>query len=324
MQKTRFQKVVRLLIPAVAGVAVLALSACSSRIHDGEIRIGINAWPGYELVHLAAVKGFFAEEGLEVNLVEFDSLADAGRAYRVGQIDGLATTMVEVIMVRDDSQRDLRVTRVFDVSEGADVIVAPRTIGSMNDLRGLPIGVELQSLGTFMLGRALELNGMQFSDVRPVSSDQTSMEEILLAGDLSAVVTYPPVAIRLLENEKFHTIFSSAEIPGEVVDVLAVDAPLLRGDPSVAAALNRALDKAWDYFLANKEESIAIMAARERITPEEFEETLRGGIQLLSPAESAAFIATGGKLKAVAESTAKFLRMMKVIGDKPGVADCGP
>ncbi len=324
MPRISLTECLRRVVPVAAVSFALGLSACSPSAQQSEIRIGINAWPGYELVHLAAVKGFFGEEGLNVRLVEFDSLADAGRSYRVGQIDGLATTMVEVIMIRDDSERDLRVTRIFDVSDGADVIIAPRSIGSMADLRGLPIGVELQSLGTFMLGRALELNGMQFSDVKPVSSDQTTMEEILRAGDLSAVVTYPPVAVKLLENPNFHAIFSSAQIPGEVVDVLALDSSLLRGVRPPAAAINRALDKAWAYYLANKEESIRIMAAREGITPAEFAETLSGGIHLYSPAESAAFFESGGNLQAIAETTAKYLRLMNVISNKSGVTDCSP
>lgn len=309
---------------ALAGAALMALSACSPTARQDEIRIGINAWPGYEFVHLAWVKGFFEEEGLKVKLVEFDSLADAGRSYRLGQIDGLATTMVEVIMIRDDSERDVRVTRVFDVSDGADVIIAPRSIPSMADLRGRPVGVELQSLGTFMLGRALELNGMQFSDVKPVSSDQTTMDENLRSGELSAIVTYPPVAIKLLEDENFHTVFSSAEIPGEVVDVLALDASLVAGNRPVSQAINRALDKAWDYYQANPEDAIAIMAAREGLTPAEFAESLQGGIHLYSPAESVAFFSPGGKLPEIAAATARYLGQMNVIGDKPGVTDCGP
>jgi NitT/TauT family transport system substrate-binding protein len=308
----------------LCSAAAFLLVGCSPGVGDREIRIGINAWPGYEIITLADQKGFFAQQGLRVKLVEFDSLADAGRSYRLGQIDGLATTMVEVLMIRDDSERDLRVARVFDVSEGADVIIAPRGIASMAGLRGLPVGVELQSLGTFMLGRALELNGMTLTDVIPVSSDQASMEEILRDGDLSAVVTYPPVALKLLEDPAFHVILSSAEIPGEVVDVLALDASLLQGDPPAAEAINRAVDTAWDYFQAHPEESIAIMAAREGISPEEFAETLSGGIRLLTPAESAAFLGPEGQLPAVAESTAEYLRLMKVIGNKPGLLECGP
>ena len=93
---------------------------------------------------------------------------------------------------------------------------------------------------------------------------------------------------------------------------------------TAAADANRALDKAWAYYLANQEESIRIMAAREGITPAEFAETLSGGIHLYSPAESAAFFESGGNLQAIAETTATYLRLMNVISNKSGVTDCSP
>ncbi|MFN8644057.1 MAG: hypothetical protein U0802_21280, partial [Candidatus Binatia bacterium] len=40
------------------------------------LRVGINAWPGYEYLYLADVQGFYAREGVEVQLLEFGSLSD--------------------------------------------------------------------------------------------------------------------------------------------------------------------------------------------------------------------------------------------------------
>ena len=79
-------------IAAALGLfSVLALSACSEAPSD-PLRVGINPWPGYGPLFLAADKGFFAEEGIDVELVELTSLADVRRAFERGQIDGMTSS----------------------------------------------------------------------------------------------------------------------------------------------------------------------------------------------------------------------------------------
>jgi len=273
-------------------------------------------------LHLALVKGFYKQEGVDVELVEFNSLSDAARSYELGQINGLATTAVEVLMVRANTNKNLKIIRVFDYSNGADMIVAPKAIASMKDLRGKVVGVELASVGTFVIGRALEINGLKFSDIKIVSEDQLTMEERLKLGEIEAVVTYPPVAMKLVEDEKYHPIFTSAQIPGEVVDVLAVDGDLLEKNKKSFDGINRALDLAYDYFQTHKEEAIGIMAERESITPKQFKVALEEGIELTDPKESKSYMAKGGKLESVLTLTAKYLENIEVIKAKPDLTDC--
>lgn len=287
-----------------------------------KIRIGINAWPGYEILHLAQVKGYFNQVGVTVDLVEFNSLSDAARSYELGQIDGLATTAVEVLMARANTKNDLKIVRILDFSNGADMIVAPKEIPNMNALRGKPVGVELASLGTFVLGRALDEHKMSFSDIKIVSEDQLTMEERLKNGEISAVVTYPPVAIKLIEDEKYHPIFTSAEIPGEVVDVLAMDGALVNNNKKSIDAINRALDLAYAYMESNRDDAIRIMAEREAITPEQFTAALNEGIELTTPEDSKALMAKGGKLQNVINLTARYLEQIEAIKPKPDLTDC--
>ena len=88
-------------------VAVVALSLNLGCFPEkpASFRLGIIPWPGYEFLYLAQGKGFYHDEGLEVRIVEFDSLSDARRAYERGQIDALGTTVIEVLQARDTSSR---------------------------------------------------------------------------------------------------------------------------------------------------------------------------------------------------------------------------
>jgi|GEM_PF-5703124 len=171
-------------------MAAYCLPSCSPAPNP-PLRVGINIWPGYELISLAQSLGHFRAEGLTVDIVEFDSLSHARRALESGKVDAIGTTMIELVMINfSPDTRSARVIRAFDYSDGADMIIAPKEIRSIAELKDKPVGVEVASLGVFPLGRALEISGLQFADVKPVSTHQLAMKDMLQSGRIAAAVTF--------------------------------------------------------------------------------------------------------------------------------------
>jgi len=290
------------------GAAALALSLGCSREKPASLRVGINAWPGYEFLYLAQEKGFYRDEGIEVRIIEFNSLSDSRRAYERGQIDAMGATMIEVLQARENSPRSPQVVQVVDYSDGADMILARPGITGCASLKGARVGVELASLGIYVLSRGLEKSGLNLADVETVSMDQPAMDEAIRAGKLDAIVTYPPTSVKLLRDSKATNVFSTAEIPGEVIDVIAVDAEVSRQRPGDVAKLLRAFHRAVAYTRQNPADAYRIMAAREGITAEEFAAALTDGIHVVSEAEQAAYLQPGGKLAAVIDASDRILR----------------
>ena len=291
----------------ILSLGIAAVTGCSPE-PKAELRVGINAWPGYEFLYLAQEKGFYRDEGVAVRIIEFNSLSDARRAYERGQIDAFGTTVIEVLQAREHSDRSPQIVQVVDYSDGADMVLTRPGITNGATLRGKRIGVELGSLGVYILVRCLEKHGLTLADVTPVSSDQMSMEGSFQKGDLDAIVTYPPTSVNVLKNQKAHTFFTTAEIPGEVVDVIAVEADIATQRAGDVAKLLRAFHKANDYTAKNPADAHAIMARREGITAKEFSEALTNGIQLISAAQQSDYLRPGGKLAAVIDTSDRILR----------------
>lgn len=289
-------------------LALLAVLPGCPQQDDEPLRIGINAWPGYELLYLAQEKGFYRDEGLEVKLIEFGALSDARLAMERGQIDGAGTTLVEVLVVREHSQYSPQVVQVIDASAGADVILASPAIKDAAALRGANIGMELGSLGVYLLARGLEQHGLKLADVKLVDMDQASMREAMTKGRLAAAVSYPPMSLNIMRDGTAKVIFSSAQIPGEIIDVIAVEAQVIQRRPADVAKLIRAYHQALRYTQQNPAEAYRIMAAREGITPEEFRVAFTDGIHVLSAAEQAAYFKPAGKLAMVMDTTDRILR----------------
>ncbi len=288
-------------------LATLILQSCS-RDNAAPLRIGINPWPGYEFIYLAQEKGFFRDAGVNIRIIELNSLSDARRAYERGQIDGMGTTVIEVLQARDQSPRLPQIVYAVDYSDGADVILAQPNIKTGEELRGKRIGVELASLGVFVLARGLAKYGLTITDIVPKSMDQITMEQAFRQQDLDAIVTYPPTSIKMSRDTKAMPLFSSAEIPGEVVDVIAIEQEIAQKRADDVRKMLLAFERAIAYAAQNPTDAHRIMAAREGITPEEFATALKDGVRILGPTEQAEFFRPGGKLFSVLDSADRVLR----------------
>ena len=296
-------RMVALVVPCL-----LSVTAGCVKEPENMLRIGINTWPGYEFLYLAQEKGFYQEEGLDVKLLEFNSLSDARRAYERGQLDGLGTSVIDALQTLENSERSPQIVQVIDYSDGADVILAKPGIRDLHALRGGRVGVELGSLGIYLLARGLEKHGLGLGDVKMTSMDQMSMMEAISKGMLDAIVTYPPTSLKLVGDFKAENLFTSSEIPGEIVDVIIVDEQVIKQRPSDISKLLRAYQKAMQFTRQHPDEAYKIMAAREGITPDEFGKLMQYGIHIISKEEQAEFFLPGGKLEKVIDMTDRILR----------------
>lgn len=286
---------------AVAGVSLLCLSILwiflpgQGKAHP--LRIGINPWPAYEYLHLAQVAGLFAQEGIDVELIEFMALADARRAFERGQIDGLGTTATDVLLSRHRSSSQLQIVQVIDESVGGDVLLAREGIDGVADLVGKSIGLESGTVSAHLLARALEQARIDPARVRLVSADQISLAERLRNGQIDALVSYPPYSVQLEAEGKARRLFDSRSLPGEIVDVIAFDRSIVEKRPREVAAVIAAYRKAQALAVREPHRSDSIMAAREKLGIEEFRAALRDGIRLVGPDEQRAFLGQDGRLE---------------------------
>lgn len=273
---------------------LLLLGACSEP--KPPLRIAINPWPGYEFLYLAEQQQLFKAEGVDVKILQFDSLNDARRAYERGQADGFGGTLVEVLMAREQSPRHPQVVYVADYSNGGDLLIARPGIDSVQQLVGRRVAVEPGTLNTLILSRALDQQRLDLSQVTLTSVPQGQMLEALQQGQVDAVVSYPPFSLEMLKQPEFRQIFSTREIPGEILDIVAVDASVLASRKADVQAMLRALEAAHHYTQTHPEQAYAIMAAREGISPEDFRATVENDLKLLHAADQAAYFGAEQRL----------------------------
>lgn len=275
---------------------IVFLFSCS-KTEEPTVKIAFNPWPGYELLYLAYNKNFYKKVGLNIELLQMGSLSDAQRAYLNGYADGLTGTVVESIQAHVLGSRPLQIVMVSDYSNGGDVIISRSDISSVSQLKGRRVGCEVSSLGIYILQQALETSGMTLADVEIVNVEQFDGASALEEERIDAFVTYPPVSLALLEQQRYHMIFSSADIPKQVLDVVSISQEVLQKQPELVEKLHSAWDMAHHYYQQHRREAVEIMARRENIDPLDFQRVLDEDVVVMDSTQQRALMGTDGFLQ---------------------------
>ena len=256
------------------GITLFAQAACLEAAKE-PIRIGINAWPPFELLYLAEQKGFFKEAGVAVDLVDFSSYTGILRSYHQGNIDAFLATLNE-IMITENFQDLPAVVMVVDYSYGADAVVAHDGILNPAGMRGRRIAFEESALGSYMLERFLEVGGLTTSDVTLFNKLPEEGAQAFRRGEVDGVITYEPDLGKLLREKGVRVVFSSRDIPGEVLDVMALRRSVLQDRRVDLQRVLGAWFKALAYQKEHPEEAATLMAKRQGVTVDEFMRGLKG------------------------------------------------
>lgn len=198
----------------------LLLTSCSEPTNSPALRLGTNIWPGYEPLYLARELGYL--ESNKVRLIEYTSTSQVIKAYRNGLLDAAAVTLDEAVSLLATGEKP-KLVLVTDISNGADVLIGQVGLKHVSDIKGKRVGVEHTALGAYFISRVLEKNGLSVNEIIVVPLTVNQHERAFRNKEVDAVLTFEPVSSKLLSSGAIK-LFDSSEIPGEIVDVLIVNA----------------------------------------------------------------------------------------------------
>ena len=267
----------------IAALAFSLLMSASS--FAGTLKVGHSTWVGYGPFYIALEKGFFKEEGVDVEFVIMEDTAIKIGALFADQIDIAASTSDEFPSYLKPG-KTVRYFMAVDYSNGGDGIVASKSIKTVADLKGKKIAFEQGTISQFFLNMVLKKAGLTQADIEAVNMTATDSGTAFVAGQVDAAVTWEPALSMGVNSPDGNLLASSKELPGVIVDVLAVTGETAKAKEADLKGFARAWYKALDYLAKNPDESYAMMAKGvggwiEK--PEDFK-TAATGIQYLDKA----------------------------------------
>lgn len=246
----------RQFIKALGGLGLASALPGCDLLADQPISVAAHVWVGYEPMFLAQREGWLDEK--QARIFETAAATESMQALAEGKVDGAALTLDEVFKVRQEGQK-LTVVTIYNISAGADMLLARADITSLSDLKGKRIGFEQSSVGELMLSEIMLAGNLRRDDLKLVP---LSVDKHLAAwknDQLDAVVTYEPVASELLALGTSKP-FDSRQIPNTIIDVLAIRTDVLESHASAIRHLLQGHFKALDHLKKNPQDAAYRMA----------------------------------------------------------------
>jgi NitT/TauT family transport system substrate-binding protein len=282
----------------------LSLAIFATRPASAEpLTVGYSDWPGWVAWQIAIDKGWFKEAGVDVKFQWFDYSASM-EAFAAGKLDADLMTNGDTLVTGAGGGKGI-IVMATDYSNGNDQIVAKPGIKTVPELKGKKIGVEIGFVDHLLILQALELNKMTEKDVELVNTKTNDTPQVLASGQVDAIAAWPPsayLAQKALPGAK--PIFTSAEAPGLIYDVLSVSPTSLNKRKEDWIKFISVWDRVVKYINdpATQEDALLIMSKRNGLTPEEYKPLLKG-TQLLTLAENKKVFEKGPGLDSMYGST---------------------
>lgn len=256
------------MLSAVTLPWLLPLAACAPR---RPLVLAGHPWPGYEPLFLARTLGYLPAQ---VELLDATSIRESIQLMLDGRVDGAMLTLDEALLLRDQGV-SLQIVLVFDVSRGADMLLARPGLRDLAALRKQRIGVEDSALGSLMLTLILEKAGLKREEVSVQRIAYDLHEAAWERRQIDALITYEPVAGRLIARGA-RPLLTTRDLPDTIFDVLAVRTDVLTTHADSLRAGLQAYFKALGYLRQNPWDAAYRVSPRLQISAEDLIDSLRG------------------------------------------------
>jgi len=255
----------------------LAMAAGCAKKSEAEppIKIGLNVWPGYGPIFIAAQKGLFKKNGVDVELVLTPGQNASLKVYEKGDVDGVFTTMPDMILLNSRG-KPATVVYVTDFSMTGDVIIGRPEFKTMADLKGQRLSFEgTNTFSNIFVLKALGQAGLKEYDVTFQSVPAHQVLARLEDGSIAAGHTWEPTKSEAL-NKGYKILAEAKNIPGVIIDVLTFNPEIIHRRPEAIKAIVKSLLEAQEYVDSHRGESLELMAKAFQMGTEEMRKGLEG------------------------------------------------
>lgn len=241
-----------------------------------EMTLAFTTWVGSGPFYIAKEQGFFAENGLDVDISIIDDESTYASLLANNSVQALGHVLDREVINYSKGVEET-VVMPYDQSSGGDGIVVSEEIQSPEDLAGKTIALNKSSTSYFYFLTVLTEAGLTEDDVTIKDMDADSAGTSFVQSQVDAAVTWEPWLSNADQREGGHLLCDSADYPNTIVDVVAMTDVFIEENPDAPAAFIKAWNEAIEwYYDGNEEEGNQIMADGLGIDLEDFESQLPG------------------------------------------------
>lgn len=298
-----FHRILGVLLAIVASLSIAhaANANASAGVKKNSFTIAWSIYAGWMPWGYAGDKGIVdkwaKKYGLEINIVQVNDYVSSIEQYSAAKFDGCVMTNMDAMTMPAASGVDSTALIIGDYSNGNDALVLKNS-EELKDLKGRNVHLVEYSVSHYLLLRALEKNGMSTQDVKLVNTSDADIIGAIKKPSVNAAAVWNPQLSFIVGAPNLRKVFTSKEIPGEIIDMLVVNTNVLKENPNLGKALVGAWFETLEIMSRNDDEGKAArtyMATNGGNSPAEYATQLRDTAMFYTP-ESSLHFANNGNL----------------------------
>ncbi|SEM91190.1 NitT/TauT family transport system substrate-binding protein [Gemmobacter aquatilis] len=206
------------------------------------------------------VKKWADKYGLTIEVTQFNDYVESINQYTAGSYDAVTLTNMDGLSIPAAGGVDTTAVIVGDFSAGNDAVLL-KGPGTLADIKGRDVNLVEFSVSHYLLARALDSVGMTEQDVKVINTADPDMVGAFQTPDVTAMVTWNPMVAEIAALPDATKVFDSAQIPGEIIDLMVANTEVLADNPDFGKALAGIWYETATLMTADTPEGAAARAA---------------------------------------------------------------
>ena len=217
-------------------------------------------WMPWAYADVEGVVDKWADEyGISIDVVQVNDYVESINQFTSGNVDGCAMTNMDALTIPAASGVDSTALIINDYSNGNDGIVLKGS-DDLADIAGRQVNLVQFSVSHYFLARALESVGLTERDIETVNTSDADIVGLFTSDTTEAVAAWNPQLSAIADMPAGNVAYTSAEIPGEILDMMVVNTQTLADNPALGHALVGAWYEVMGLVEAGDENALTIMA----------------------------------------------------------------
>lgn len=286
------------------GLAAMLVTACSGGAEEApapktEFNIGWSIYAGWMpwpyAEQAGIVKKWGDKYGITIRFVQVNDYVESVNQYTAGKLDGVTVANMDALTIPAAGGKDTSAIILGDYSNGNDAVLL-KGADTAAGIRGRQVYLSELSVSHYLLARALETNGMKLTDVKTVNTSDADIAAAFSSPEVTAAVAWNPQVTTMKGVAGTRAVFTSADIPGEILDLMVVDTATLKADPNLGKALAGIWYETMALMAKQDAEGAAARAAMAKLAgtdPQAFEGQLATTFLYTDPKAAVAAMQSG-------------------------------
>jgi NitT/TauT family transport system substrate-binding protein len=249
-------------------------------------------WGSLWAIENAIDQGYLEDEGITVNLTEFQDGPTIIAAMESGSIDvGYIGQGAHKLCINGQAT----IFALSHISNG-DALIGGEGITSIEDLAGKKVAYSSGTSSEDILVNSLTSVGMTMDDIEAVDMDASAIVTAMLSGGVDAAATWSPNSLKILEEVQGATkLTDNMTFSDQTVSLASWICMPTYADENrdILVRFTRAIFKAMDYAANDHYEETAALVAAQTATDVDTVYDQRGDAQWLTGKEVAEGAADG-------------------------------